>query len=91
MRREACDFARWAVARLMLGTGGRGGLRGKPHRTKIPRRQAPGPLDRVNRQVRARASNMLWVSDCRAEIGERVQAVLERRHEGAWPFLRRAA
>lgn len=38
-------------------------IRGKPHRTTIPDKKAPCPLDKVNRQFRVPAPNMLWVSD----------------------------
>lgn len=40
-----------------------GSVRGKPHRTTIPDKKAPCPLDKVNRQFRGPAPNMLWVSD----------------------------
>lgn len=46
------------------GCGGLAGvIRGKPVRTTIRDRSAPCPLDPVNRQFRAPAPNMLWVSD----------------------------
>ena len=38
-------------------------VRGKPHRTTVPDKKAPCPLDKVNRQFRVPAPNMLWVSD----------------------------
>ena len=38
-------------------------LRGKPHKTTVPDKKAPCPLDKVNRQFRVPAPNMLWVSD----------------------------
>ena len=38
-------------------------IRGKPHRTTIPDKKASCPLDKVNRQFRVPAPNMLWVSD----------------------------
>ena len=38
-------------------------IRGKPHRTTIPDKKQPCPLDKVNRQFRVPAPNMLWVSD----------------------------
>nr|CAD6629047.1 IS3 family transposase [arsenite-oxidising bacterium NT-25] len=41
----------------------KGSLRGKPHRTTIPDKKAPCPLDKVNREFRVPAPNMLWVSD----------------------------
>lgn len=47
----------------MKGMGLQGIIRGRPHRTTIPDRSAPRPLDRVNRQFRVPAPNLLWVSD----------------------------
>ena len=41
----------------------KGSLRGKPHKTTIPDKKAPCPLDKVNRQFRVPAPNLLWVSD----------------------------
>jgi transposase InsO family protein len=61
--REGVDVARCTVARLMNDMGLQGAIRGKPHRTTIPDRKAPCPLDRVNRQFRVPAPNQLWVSD----------------------------
>ncbi|OYQ22168.1 IS3 family transposase [Elstera cyanobacteriorum] len=61
--REGFDVARCTVARLMKGMGIQGIIRGKPHRTTIPDKKAPCPLDKVNRQFRAPAPNRLWVSD----------------------------
>ena len=43
--------------------GLQGVIRGKPVRTTISDRATPCPQDRVNRQFRAPAPNMLWVSD----------------------------
>ena len=63
LRREGFDIARCTVARLMRGMGIRGSIRGKPHRTTISDNKAPCPLDKVNRQFRVPAPNMLWVSD----------------------------
>ena len=63
MRREGFDVARCTVARLMKEMGLEGIVRGKKIRTTIPDRAAPCPLDRVNRQFRVPAPNMLWVSD----------------------------
>jgi putative transposase len=51
------------VARLMKEMGIQGVIRGKPHRTTIPDKKQPCPLDKVNRQFRVPAPNMLWVSD----------------------------
>lgn len=47
----------------MKDMGLQGIIRGRPHRTTIPDKKAPCPLDKVNRQFRAPAPNMLWVSD----------------------------
>ena len=63
LRREGFDIARGNVARLMSDMGIRGIIRGKPHRTTILDRSAPQPLDKVNRQFRVPAPNLLWVSD----------------------------
>ena len=61
--REGFDVARCTVARLMKSMGMQGIIRGKPHRTTIPDKKAPCPLDKVNRQFRVPAPDMLWVSD----------------------------
>ncbi|MBL3706161.1 IS3 family transposase [Sulfitobacter sp. BDSS02] len=63
LRREGFDVARCTVARLMKGLGLEGIIRGKKHRTTIPDKSQPCPLDKVNRQFKAPAPNMLWVSD----------------------------
>jgi transposase InsO family protein len=63
MRREGFDVARCTVARLMKSMGIEGIIRGKPVRTTIPDKATPCALDRVNRQFRVPAPNMLWVSD----------------------------
>ena len=63
LRREGFDVARCTVARLMKAIGIQGVIRGKPHKTTIPDTKLPCPLDRVNRQFRVPAQNMLWVSD----------------------------
>ncbi|SIR36258.1 Integrase core domain-containing protein [Bosea sp. TND4EK4] len=63
LRREGFDVARCTVARLMRAMGLVGVIRGKPVRTTVSDKAAPCPLDRVNRQFRAPAPNMLWVSD----------------------------
>ena len=63
LRREGFDVARCTVARLMKGMGIQGIIRGKPQKTTVPDRKLPCPLDRVNRQFRVPAPNMLWVSD----------------------------
>jgi transposase InsO family protein len=61
--REGFDVARCTVARLMQAMGIQGVIRGKPRKTTIPDKKLPCPLDRVNRQFRVPAPNMLWVSD----------------------------
>ncbi|MEH0069753.1 IS3 family transposase [Pannonibacter sp. Pt2-lr] len=61
--REGFDAARCTVARLMKDLGIQGIIRGKPHRTTVPDKKAPCPLDKVNRQFRVPAPNRLWVSD----------------------------
>lgn len=63
MRRERFGVARCTVARLMKDIGLEGVIRGKKHRTTIPDKSQPCPLDKVNRQFKAPAPNMLWVSD----------------------------
>ena len=63
MRREGFDVARCTVARLMKVMGIQGIIRGKPQKTTILDKKLPCPLDRVNRQFRVPAPNMLWVSD----------------------------
>ncbi len=63
MRREGFDIARCTVARLMKDIGIEDIIRGKKHRTTIPDTSQPCPLDKVNRQFKAPAPNMLWVSD----------------------------
>lgn len=61
--REGFDVARCTVARLMKDMDIQGIIRVKPHRTTIPDKKAPCPLDKVNREFRVPAPNMLWVSD----------------------------
>ncbi len=61
--REGFGVARCTVARLMKSMGIQGIIRGKPHRATIPDKKAPRPLDKVNRQFRVPAPNMLRVSD----------------------------
>jgi transposase InsO family protein len=63
LRREGIDVARCTVARLMKSMGLQGIIRGKPQKTTIPDKKLPCPLDKVNRQFRVPAPNMLWVSD----------------------------
>jgi transposase InsO family protein len=63
MRREGFDIASCTVARLMKDIGIEGIIRGKKARTTIPDKSQPCPLDRVNRQFKTPAPDMLWVSD----------------------------
>ncbi len=63
LQREGVPVARCTVARLMRDMGLAGVIRGKPVRTTVSDKAAPCPLDHVNRQFRAPAPNMLWVSD----------------------------
>lgn len=61
--REGMTVARCTIERLMRRHGLRGVVRGKGVRTTVSDRNAPCPLDRVNRQFRAERPNQLWVSD----------------------------
>ena len=63
MRREGFDVARCTVARLMKDMGLEGVIRGKKAQDDDPDKTLPCPLDKVNRQFRVPAPNMLWVSD----------------------------
>jgi putative transposase len=63
LRREAIAVPRCPVARLMTRMGQAGAVRGRTVKTTISNPAAPCPLDRVNRQFRAPAPNVLWVSD----------------------------
>ena len=63
MNREGIAVARCTVGRLMKLQGLRGAVRGKRVRTTTPDTSAPRPLDRVNRQFKAKRPNQLWVSD----------------------------
>ena len=47
----------------MKDMGLEGIICGKKYRTTIPDKSQPCPLDKVNRQFKAPAPNMLWVSD----------------------------
>lgn len=62
LQREGFDVARCTVARLMKSMGIQGIIRGKPHKTTVPDKKAPCPLDKVNRQFRAPAPNRLCPS-----------------------------
>ena len=63
MQREGFDIARCTVARLMRCVRLQRGIRGKPIKTTIQDKAMPCPLDHVNRLFKARAPNVLWVSD----------------------------
>lgn len=63
LQREGYNVARCTVARLMKTMGLQGIIRGKPHKTTVPDKKAPCPLDKVNRQFKVPAPNRLWVSD----------------------------
>ena len=63
MLRDGTRVARCTVARLMRQMGLKGVVRGKAVKTTVSDKGAPCPLDRVNRQFRAPAPNMLWLSD----------------------------
>ncbi|MEM9879235.1 MAG: IS3 family transposase [Pseudomonadota bacterium] len=63
LRREGFDVARCTVERLMRDMGLQGVIRGKAVRTTVSDKDAPCPLDKVNRAFHAPAPNRLWVSD----------------------------
>ena len=63
MVRERFDIARCTVARLMRGMGLAGVIRGKSVKTTVQDKAVPCPLDHVNRNFKAPAPNVLWVSD----------------------------
>ncbi len=63
LRREGVEVARCTVERLMRRLGLQGARRGKPVKTTASDRNAPCPLDRVNRQFAADRPNTLWVAD----------------------------
>jgi len=59
LRREGVDVARCTVARLMTNMGLRGVVRGKSLKTTISDTSVPCPHDKVNRQFRAPAPDIL--------------------------------
>ena len=61
--REGIAVARCTVERLMRSMGLRGVVRGRETRTTVSNPAASCPADLVNRQFRAPAPNVLWVSD----------------------------
>jgi putative transposase len=63
MLRDGIRVARCTVGRLMRQMGLKGVVRGKAVKTTVSDKATPCPLDRVNRQFRAPAPNMLWLSD----------------------------
>jgi transposase InsO family protein len=63
LRREAIPAPRCQVARLMKQMRLAGAVRGKTVKTTHSDKSAPSPLDRVKRQFRASAPDVLWVSD----------------------------
>jgi putative transposase len=63
LQREAIGAPRCQVARLMKQMGLAGVVRGKTVKTTQRDQALACPLDRVNRQFRASAPNILWVSD----------------------------
>jgi putative transposase len=63
LKREGFALARCTVDRLMKQIGIRGAVRGKVVKTTVPDTSAPCPRDKVNRQFRAPAPNLLWVGD----------------------------
>jgi len=63
LKREGFEVARCTVERLMKQIGIRGAVRGKAVKTTVPDTSVPCPRDKVNRQFRTSAPNLLWVSD----------------------------
>ena len=63
MKRQRFAVPRCTVAHLMKQIGIRGAVRGKVVKTTVSDTSAPCPRDKVNRQFRTPAQNMLWVSD----------------------------
>jgi putative transposase len=61
--RAGFDVAHCTVARLMKDRGIQWIIKARPHKTTIPDKKAPCPMDKVNRLLRMLAPNMLWVSD----------------------------
>jgi transposase InsO family protein len=63
MNREGVGVARYTVERLMRSMGLHGVIRGRSVKTTVQDKSVPCPLDHVNRQFKAPAPNVLWVSD----------------------------
>ncbi|MBM7066747.1 IS3 family transposase [Actibacterium sp. 188UL27-1] len=64
MRREGFDVARCTVARLMKSIGIEGVIHGKKHRTTLPDKSQPCPLDKLNRQFKAKAEARVACFEC---------------------------
>lgn len=63
LRREGIEVAKCTVERLMRAMGLAGIRRGRSCVTTVSNRQAPCPLDKVNREFRVTRPNALWVVD----------------------------
>jgi putative transposase len=63
MVRERFNVARCTVARLMRDMGLAGVIRGKSVKTTVQDKAVVCPLDHVNRNFKAPAPDVLWVSD----------------------------
>ncbi len=63
LQRKAITAPRCRVMQLIKRMGLAGVVHGKTAKTTHSDKSAPCPLDRVNRQFRAPAPNVLWVSD----------------------------
>jgi hypothetical protein len=62
LKREGIVVARCTVARLMKFMGLKGAVRGKSIKTTVSNKNAPCPLDKVNRNFKANRPNQLWVA-----------------------------
>lgn len=63
LKREGFEVARCTVQRLMKQIAIHGVVRGRAIKTTVPDTSVSCPRDKVNRQFRAPAPNLLWVSD----------------------------
>lgn len=63
LRRVGTGVVRCTVGPLVRKVGLRGVTRARCVKATAPDAEAPGPLDRVNHQSRARRPNYLWISD----------------------------
>jgi putative transposase len=86
LRREGFDVARCTVAQLWKSMAIQGIFRGKPQKTTVPGKKLPCPLDKVNRQFRVPAPDMLWVSDftCAATWKGFVHVAPRHGHSDQW-------